>query len=236
MTVTESEITWISTGEMISIQGLPNGTYYFQETGETFESDGVTYAIVESKYVFEIQDGELKSVKKSETGETVPSGKETDAKEGYVYSNNDMIYIGDARVPTVSKLTISKSDITGENELSGAKLSITGADGNDKSLGDVKLVQDIPEDSDITNVTNEAEDGTTEIAWTSNGYAVTLEGLPNGKYILTESLLLNLVGKLLCNLVVHVGVYQRTANLFERLGNIYLGDAALTFKDFERPF
>ncbi|MBR3679079.1 MAG: choice-of-anchor A family protein, partial [Oscillospiraceae bacterium] len=187
VTVAESEITWISTGEMISIQGLPNGTYYFQETGETFESDGVTYAIVESKYVFEIQDGELKSVKKSETGETVPSGKETDAKEGYVYSNNDMIYIGDARVPTVSKLTISKSDITGENELSGAKLTISVVENGSKSLEDVTLVQDIPEDSGITNVTNEAEDGTTEIAWTSNGYAVTLEGLPDGTYTFKES-------------------------------------------------
>ena len=40
----------------------------------------------------------------------------------------------------------------------------------------------------------------------------------------------------LADLVVDVGVDQRTADLFERLGDVDLCDAAFAFEDLERPF
>ena len=55
-------------------------------------------------------------------------------------------------------------------------------------------------------------------------------------YVLTESLLLDGVGEVFGNLVVDVGVKKCAAHILERLGNVYLGDFSLTFKDFETSF
>ena len=37
------------------------------------------------------------------------------------------------------------------------------------------------------------------------------------------------------DLVIDIGINQRTANLFESLGHVDFGNSALTFEDFERP-
>ena len=56
------------------------------------------------------------------------------------------------------------------------------------------------------------------------------------QHVLSESLLLDLVGKRLGDLVIDIGIDERTTNLFERLRNIYLGNTPFAFENFERPF
>ena len=60
-----------------------------------------------------------------------------------------------------------------------------------------------------------------------------LDGL---QHILTQRLLLYLVGKVLGYLVVNVGINQRATNLFQGLGDVDFGNTALTLQDFKRPF
>ena len=55
------------------------------------------------------------------------------------------------------------------------------------------------------------------------------------EHILTERLLLNLVCEGFGNLVVHIGINQCAANLFQSLCYIYFGDFALTFENLKRP-
>ena len=63
-----------------------------------------------------------------------------------------------------------------------------------------------------------------------------LPRLDSRQHVLTQRFLLHLVGERLGDLVVDVGVDQRTADLFERLGDVDLCDAAFAFEDLERPF
>ena len=63
-----------------------------------------------------------------------------------------------------------------------------------------------------------------------------LVGLHGEQHILTECFGFHLVGKGLGDLVVHIGIEQCLAHLFERFGNIYFGNFSLTFQYFERPF
>ena len=60
-----------------------------------------------------------------------------------------------------------------------------------------------------------------------------LTGLHGGEHVGTESLLLNLIGKGLGDLVVHIGINQRTANLFESFGHVNLGNLTLTLEYLE---
>ena len=63
-----------------------------------------------------------------------------------------------------------------------------------------------------------------------------LPRLDSRQHVLTQRFLLHLVGERLGDLVVDVGVDQRAADLFERLGDVDLCDAAFAFEDLERPF
>ncbi len=63
-----------------------------------------------------------------------------------------------------------------------------------------------------------------------------LPGLHGRQHVLTHRLLLYLVGESLGDLVVYVGIDQRAAYLFQRLGDIDFGDAAFAFQYFERSF
>jgi len=63
-----------------------------------------------------------------------------------------------------------------------------------------------------------------------------LPRLDSRQHVLPQRFLLHLVGERLGDLVVDVGVDQRAADLFERLGDVDLCDAAFAFEDLERPF
>ena len=56
------------------------------------------------------------------------------------------------------------------------------------------------------------------------------------EHILSQRLLLHLVGEVFGDLIVDVGVDERTANLLERLGDVDFGDAAFALENLERPF
>lgn len=60
-----------------------------------------------------------------------------------------------------------------------------------------------------------------------------LPGLHRLEHVLPQRLLLHLVGERFCDLVVDVGVDQRTADLLERFRYVDLGDAPLALEDFE---
>ncbi len=112
--------------------------------------------------------------------EGLPDGKykleESVAPDGYTITGAVEFTIENGKpssspvkmVDELSKVTVSKRDIAGE-ELPGALLTITG----EKSLANVKSESDIK------------VNGKT-ITWTSGKTPVVLEGLPDGKYVLTE--------------------------------------------------
>ena len=54
--------------------------------------------------------------------------------------------------------------------------------------------------------------------------------------VLTQGLLLDGVGKLLCHLVVHIGIKQGATHVLEGLGHVNLGDFTLAFKYFKTAF
>ena len=60
-----------------------------------------------------------------------------------------------------------------------------------------------------------------------------LSGLHRLEHVLSQRFLLYLVGKRFSDLVIDVGVDQRTADLLERLRYVDLGDAPLALQDFE---
>ena len=61
-----------------------------------------------------------------------------------------------------------------------------------------------------------------------------LTRLDGCKHVHAQSLLLHLVGEVLGNLIVYVGIEQRTTHVLESLCNIDFGDLAFTLEDFER--
>ena len=63
-----------------------------------------------------------------------------------------------------------------------------------------------------------------------------LTGFHGCQHVHTHCLLLHGVRKCLGHLVVHVRIQQRLAHIFQRLGNVNLGDFSLTFQYLERPF
>ena len=63
-----------------------------------------------------------------------------------------------------------------------------------------------------------------------------LSRLHGGQHVLSQCLLLHVVGKRLRNFIVDVGVQQCAAHILQGLGHVYLGDAAFTFQYLKRPF
>ena len=56
------------------------------------------------------------------------------------------------------------------------------------------------------------------------------------QHVLPQCLLLYRVGKSLGHLVVHVGIEQCAAHVFQGFSHVDFGDFAFTFQDFKRPF
>ena len=116
--------------------------------------------------------------------------KETNAPDGYqLYTAEETFTIGtDGKVAgtttiqdKVSKLTIGKKDITGKQEVTGAKLTLklTNPDESGATLDDVT----------VENIKNNTVDSRTEdsITWTSGKTDAILSKLPDGKYTLKET-------------------------------------------------
>jgi len=112
--------------------------------------------------------------------------KETNAPDGYqLYTAEETFTIGtDGKVTgtttiqdKVSKLTIGKKDITGKQEVTGAKLTLTltNPDESGATLDGVKA-----------NITVDSRDAKS-ITWTSGKTDAILSKLPDGKYTLKET-------------------------------------------------
>ena len=112
--------------------------------------------------------------------------KETNAPDGYqLYTAEETFTIGtDGKVTgtttiqdKVSKLTIAKKDITGKQEVTGAKLTLTltNPDESGATLDGVKA-----------NITVDSRDAKS-ITWTSGKTDAILSKLPDGKYTLKET-------------------------------------------------
>ena len=63
-----------------------------------------------------------------------------------------------------------------------------------------------------------------------------LSWLHGGKHVHTQGLLLHGVGECLGHFIVHVGIQQCTAHIFQSLSDINLSDFTFAFQDLERPF
>ena len=94
---------------------LENGTYTLKETGGEFTVGDKTYQVTESSVTFTVENGK------------VTDSKVDDKKDGAeiaVDAEKNIITISDAfTAPT--KVTISKTEIGGTEELEGAELTIT---------------------------------------------------------------------------------------------------------------
>ena len=109
---------------------LEDGNYTLTETGDTVtDADGNTYKIITSEIDFTVADGKVTS----KSAVAVNDIKDIDAANGGVVANGTAnLTICDA-VKTV-KVTISKTDVTGQAEVKGAKLILK--DSTDKQVGD----------------------------------------------------------------------------------------------------
>ena len=60
-----------------------------------------------------------------------------------------------------------------------------------------------------------------------------LSGFYGSEHIHAKRFLLNVIGEVLCHLIVNVGIKQRTSYVFQRFGDVYLGYFALSFKQLK---
>ncbi|HBB19496.1 MAG TPA: hypothetical protein DCZ62_03540, partial [Ruminococcus sp.] len=79
-------------------------------------------------------------------------------------------------------ISISKMDITGQAELKGAKLTLTGVDSEGASITFDKSAVDLGDEADFTDNTD-----TSKLEWKSGISATTIKNLPDGTYTLHES-------------------------------------------------
>ena len=150
---------WVSKPNETMQLSLEDGTYTLTETGDNVHDDkGNQYKVITSEIKFTVKDGVVTS-----TGSKTQY-KDVDQKNGgVVIQNGNEMTICDAIIPK-SEITINKVDITGEKELSGAKLTVykydeTKPDNKGDKIGDT---------------------------WTSKaGETLTLT-LQDGKYVLEE--------------------------------------------------
>ena len=154
---TDNSVSWESDGDNVVIAGLENGTYILTETatdGKKITDDQSNeYDVIDTEYTFTVKNGKV-TVTDAETA------FDSNSIEGYVVADDNAITMCDAiRNLDNTEVLISKSDITGEKELKGAKLTIF------------------------------AEDGKTVVIkeWTSNGKTAKKVSLPNGNYVLRET-------------------------------------------------
>ena len=129
-------ITWLSGTEPRIIKGLPDGTYYLDESGADADGnvtlDGKKYQVVESSLRFTVKEGQLTDVRSTELsmyGVQIDGSyytAENVQKTGYDGKLFVCNAVAEDIVSGPADLVINKFDLTGENEIAGAKLTITG--------------------------------------------------------------------------------------------------------------
>ena len=164
--VTSTSVSFTSGSSAATISGLPNGTYTLHENAAP-NINGVQYDVA-TDIVFVVSNGE------------VQPGNHVTASTS---SANAVVTMEDAVLvtpPVLNTVAISKRN-TGNEELPGAQLVLTG-----------------PANADLTNCTvTNGEDvsisGNT-ISFTSGRSATEISGLPNGDYVLVETVAPNING------------------------------------------
>ncbi|MBR2283558.1 MAG: DUF11 domain-containing protein, partial [Ruminococcus sp.] len=144
------------------IYGLADGTY---ELEEKVAPDGY---VVATKFTFKVTGGEVESAGFATTGET--SGTITASGKTTLLITDD-----------ISEISIDKRDITRKTEVAGATLTLTGKNGDKDIIFDISNVT-LGEGAELVT----KENGTT-LEWKSGSSAVTIKGLPDGDYVLTET-------------------------------------------------
>ena len=150
---------WVSKPNETMQLSLEDGTYTLTETGDNVHDDqGNIYKVIGSTITFTVSGGVVTS-----TGSKTAYSDVDQENGGVVIKNNNELTICDAIVPK-SQVTINKVDITGEKELSGAKLTVykydsTKPDGKGDKIGET---------------------------WTSEPNKTLVLNLTDGDYILEE--------------------------------------------------
>ena len=168
---TKDTITFKTTEKDVVIKGLPDGKYTLKETADndarTFKVGDVTYDVLDSTVSFEIKDGKIVKAETTDaagkTTETAKTPKELTAAD-YYFDGNQTLTVGDAQH---QRITIKKTDITTEEELDGAELTIykVERDANGKIVSETKV-------------------GETHISEKENPWTVSLT---EGEYVLRET-------------------------------------------------
>ncbi|WP_295152422.1 collagen binding domain-containing protein, partial [uncultured Ruminococcus sp.] len=141
-------VEWTSTGKPIKIKGLPEGRgYILTERSESTNGEvvigGETYFVVESELRFAINEGEVIGVESPDLKREADSTSETSYY--LADANKKIITVCDAKKSVPAKIVINKYDLTGDTEIDGAKLIITGTtkDGTAVSLSNTSHPREV---------------------------------------------------------------------------------------------
>uniref|UniRef100_UPI0025D6BD55 SpaA isopeptide-forming pilin-related protein n=1 Tax=uncultured Ruminococcus sp. TaxID=165186 RepID=UPI0025D6BD55 len=134
-TAAPSGITWLSGSVSRIIKNLPDGDYALKETGAAADGtvvlEGKKYQVVPSVLYFSVVEGQLSRLRSTALGlyGIKPDGSYFTAENIQKTGYDGKIIVCDAVAEETSgpvDLVINKFDLTGENEVEGAKLTITG--------------------------------------------------------------------------------------------------------------
>ena len=118
-------MSWVSGSKAADIKGLAPGTYTLAETGDAFESNGVTYEVLDSEVVFVINESGKVIYR------TVPAPSDELNPENstisYARASGNTFTVCDA---SRTDITVSKKEITNTEEIKGAHLVIEDRAGN----------------------------------------------------------------------------------------------------------
>ncbi|HOC32819.1 MAG TPA: SpaA isopeptide-forming pilin-related protein, partial [Ruminococcus flavefaciens] len=165
-------IQWTSDGTEKEIKYLASGNYTFREFGGAFKSGATEYSIVTSNLNFKISEGKV--VDSEVSSDALKSAADASAESGYYLydGGQNKITVCDAEAQE-TKISISKQDIAGSDELPGAKLQLIckGYDWSDILASDSNI---------------KLNDDGSGITWTSGAAAKNFT-LKTGTYVLQES-------------------------------------------------
>ena len=113
---TKTVASWVSViGETKTVE-LEDGDYSLTESGdEVKDADGKTYKVLTTVLDFTVKNGTVSST-------AAKTAFNKDATGGYVVLQNNKLTVCD--VMELTKVKLNKTDITGDNELAGATLTI----------------------------------------------------------------------------------------------------------------
>ncbi|MBQ7440840.1 MAG: hypothetical protein IJV52_04865, partial [Prevotella sp.] len=173
---------YVTDGKKHTIRLIP-GTYTFEETGDEFEYNGVTYSVTNSTLTFTVGDDGSITVDRTQT--SLKSAADAASEKAYfLFDGNKTMTLCDAvagdETATVD-VEISKADVLGD-ELAGAHLTLTGVDedGNKvKFNGQDQLTLGKGAIFDRNSMDY-------KLMWTSGDAKTVVKGLVDGTYTLHE--------------------------------------------------